>query len=906
MKRLRIGLLSAFSTLVLMILVLTVLVLAVPAQAQILMVNEGETVRVRGDVVVTVQGGLWNRPVTAPDGAVLSNGLFYNSSDSVFVRGDVINDDPDSMFVVQPPTGPEIEHGAVNLNGTDQAIAGTVPITFQTLRLQGPSGTKTLEIDSYADDTLHFGDRELDCAVFTFHVRNPISDAVKRFETGFASADPTGWLLRHVAAGSDFLFPVGDSVSTLRYRPASVTPTQSGTFAVRFANYNATTDGRDIDLHEPTICRVNPDFHHLVRGAQTADVDLYYDEAADPIHYLAANWDGSLWTDEGNAASPAQVPGFPGQTLDGRRVSAWAWVPAVQTVEAFALAHPQPTVTLGPLPPRLCTNDSAFALTITATPTDLEATVQYLIVARDGTVTPLPGNLLNPALFPGDLIYEVVVVYTYPVPGQPGEACEARDTAQLRIDQALTAGYEVLRGDLDFCQGQESVTLIARPSGAQYQWIVNGEDFSTEAEIVLFDSALVSLIVTNPTNACPDTLNETIRIRAFRSPTVVLTNTLPTEICANVAGFALEYTTGDTYGPDGIPSTDTTFTVIFPNGQRQPLPNGFFSPEDWPAGQTYGLEVRVTNFHEDGNECFRADTLTLELKAPPAVTATADGPTTFCDNDPVTLTASPLGSDYTYQWLRDGEPFSTAPRIQVNQSGSYELIVVDRNTGCRDTTDSPLTIVAVPVADFTVTVDPPAPYCEAASVTLTAVPEDPDAPAYAYEWFHLLPNGGEEPAGTGPELTVIQSGTYYVLVTVSGQPIDCPVRSLLHTIVFPEPLQPEVQVTGDLAGCQGEQVRLRIANFRPGYTFQWYRDGQPIEGGITLTVTEDGDYSVVFTEQTCSLRAESVVFPIRFGIVPQAAVTHTPEPAIVGTAVEFESLSVLDTSQTVVHYSTLR
>jgi gliding motility-associated-like protein len=182
--------------------------------------------------------------------------------------------------------------GSVEMNGLAQQIAGTQSTHFYDLLLTG-TGVKTLGIDAYADDLLALNDRELATNANTMYVTSTNTAAITR-TTGFVSSLTGGTLSRQTALASTYVFPVGSSVGTLRYRPVNITPTATAanTYTVRMVNNDATTDGYNRTNIDTTICEANANFYHMIDrsvGSSAADVAINFD-VSDGAWEGIANW----------------------------------------------------------------------------------------------------------------------------------------------------------------------------------------------------------------------------------------------------------------------------------------------------------------------------------------------------------------------------------------------------------------------------------------------------------------------------------------------------------------------------------------------------------------------------------------------------------------------------------------
>ena len=98
---------------------------------------------------------------------------------------------------------------------------------------------------------------------------------------------------------------------------------------------------------------------------------------------------------------------------------------------------------------------------------------------------------------------------------------------------------------------------------------------------------------------------------------------------------------------------------------------------------------------------------------PPVPIITADGPTTFCDGEDVTLTT---GTASTYLWS-DG---SSRAGMLIAESGIFTVIVTDLN-GCQSTSSAPVEVVVNPLPAVTIT-SGGEPMCSNDIRTLTGIP----------------------------------------------------------------------------------------------------------------------------------------------------------------------------------------
>ncbi|MFH1319866.1 MAG: gliding motility-associated C-terminal domain-containing protein [Bacteroidota bacterium] len=233
--------------------------------------------------------------------------------------------------------------GDVILEGADQLITGTAITTFYDLELTG-SGIKTQTLDSYVSDTLNLNDMELATDSFIMFITNTDTDAIIR-TSGFVSSLGNGCLSRATANNSIYLFPVGSSFGTTRYRPVEITPALSNlnTYTVRMANDDATNEGYGRSLLDTGICLANPYFFHKINrtaGTDIANITIFYDETDDGPWEGIANWKSSILQWEDIDADTA-ITGSPLNSI-----AKYTWDDF--TDDPYILTAPSPNIDLGP------------------------------------------------------------------------------------------------------------------------------------------------------------------------------------------------------------------------------------------------------------------------------------------------------------------------------------------------------------------------------------------------------------------------------------------------------------------------------------------------------------------------------------------------------------------------------
>jgi len=296
-----------------------------PAFGSGLIVNDGSLVHVEPGALVTIQGGLINRDNTLANIGRIDNwGL-------VTLTGDWTNNSSGAAFINSSP-------GTTELLGAAQTITGTTTTNFYNLTLSG-SGIKTLNINTIVQGTLALNDRELATQGNWMHVTNPDPASITRSGSlsstpvqGFVSSTGAGRLRRNTNSTSSYLFPVGSSQGSPRFRPVALSPTAgtANTYAVRFVNNDPSIDGYPIVLKDPNIGNVNPYWYQKINGLSgttNPDIKLYFDAVADNIiplpTTLMTQWAYNAPPVQWRAISGVAVVGAGSPVLSNITKSAW-------------------------------------------------------------------------------------------------------------------------------------------------------------------------------------------------------------------------------------------------------------------------------------------------------------------------------------------------------------------------------------------------------------------------------------------------------------------------------------------------------------------------------------------------------------------------------------------------------
>lgn len=259
-----------------------------------LLFNNGAVISSEKNAIIKVEGGTLNVGYIYHEGFVQIDDFYWNGNigtsqgSGVYeVAGDWINS---GVFIR------DTSH--VYLNGGTQLITGDTMTNYYNLTLQG-SGIKRQTINSSVYSILNLNALELATDQDTMFIVNTSPSAITHSSTfgseGFVSSLDTGTLVRYTNSTSAYLFPLGSSIGTARYRQLLLSPNTSSAniYSGSFVNDSASLKGYNTSLFDTSLCQVLPFYFHKVNrllGVSSADMDLFYLQSADGYWDAIGNW----------------------------------------------------------------------------------------------------------------------------------------------------------------------------------------------------------------------------------------------------------------------------------------------------------------------------------------------------------------------------------------------------------------------------------------------------------------------------------------------------------------------------------------------------------------------------------------------------------------------------------------
>ena len=251
------------------------------------------------------------------------------------------------------------------------------------------------------------------------------------------------------------------------------------------------------------------------------------------------------------------------------------------------------------------------------------------------------------------------------------------------------------------------------------------------------------------------------------------------------------------------------------------------------SGATNGETFTITT--TDVNNCPGTDMVTVTVNPIPLVTIT--GPTSLCNGQTGTLSATGTGTSFTWSTGDNTQD------ITITGPGTYDVTVSDGGT-CTAEDSFTVTGGSGPTVSIT-----GADFCEGSSTNLTA-DALPAGPAYTYDWSN---------SGSGSVITVTTGGTYTVTVTDPSN--GCTATSSITISTIPVPT---VSISGPSNICTGDTETL-TASGSAGVSYLWSTGATTSD----INITSGGTFDVTVTDASGNCTASASV-----------SVTEIPSPTV--------------------------
>jgi|GEM_PF-5425962 len=430
-------------------------------------------------------------------------------------------------------------------------------------------------------------------------------------------------------------------------------------------------------------------------------------------------------------------------------------------------------------------------------------------------------NCPNPIIHPLD-------THTYSVIITDHNACMASGQITIEVE---SAGELTIVGENELCEGGGELLLNVMPAYASYQWYRNGLPVYEATGPYLTVTQDGDYSVTAFTGSGCDILSETFSVHYLSAPDPEIIVNGPSEICVGVNEMIILSTTSSSNGVN-----HTGYTWYYDPGHIAVGNAMQYVP---PVTGTYTVEVMGA----DGCSGISDPVYVAVHPQMPAPAIYMLGENNLCAGEPVTIYIA--GNYETVYWYEAGDannplyPYITHV-IEITEAGTYYALATDLN-GCSAVSGT-ITItnnsmeIPVIIGDLNL--------CTGGQ-TLLQVSDVYGS--YLWYWNDLLLTGF-----TTPAISVIQPGTYYVVVTsMDGY---CEVATMPVQVSIGQPI--DISFVLPANACPGTDVMVDYNGLiNLGYNYQWNFDGGmmtsgSLQQGFMVNWITAGEHTVTLTVST--------------------------------------------------------
>ncbi len=568
------------------------------------------------------------------------NGSIDNSGTILLIGNLENNNNSNQLFINSSP-------GTVRFIGNNQNIGGTNSTKFYNLSIEG-TGIKTMTINSEVEGILNLNDRELATNQYVMQVSNSSVNAIS-FTTGFVSSLGNGYLSRTLNSTQSYIFPVGSSLGTPRYRPVELIPTNNNqqVMGVRMANTDATNESYDRNITDGTVGNINSLFFHKIErvsGNTANNVAIYYDATADGAFSGIAHWNDTPFAQWTSTVTATQTSGTP---LSSLTINNWN----DYTYSPFALYGCTPSTEPQSIQASATTICGNEVVTLTVVGGSLGTGAQWTWYEGQCGGTPIGTGTSIQVQPASTTTYFVNATGT----------CGTTQCVSLTILVGTIPSIEFTTNS-PVCQGQTILISVTAAGATQYSWSGPNNFSSLQPNITIPNATLsnagnYTVTVTNNVG-CTNTAIASVQV-----------NELPT-IAATYSGATCE---GNSISLQASPSGMLSYEWSGPNNFNSTQQNPVLSNVTESMSGTYTVAVS----HSCGTS---SATVQVVVYSNPEITFTIQHESCKNMKDGQIITTVQGTEPISYVWTNN----ITQPNLTSLGEGTYSLTVYDAN-GCSAT-----------------------------------------------------------------------------------------------------------------------------------------------------------------------------------------------------------------------------
>jgi len=440
------------------------------------------------------------------------------------------------------------------------------------------------------------------------------------------------------------------------------------------------------------------------------------------------------------------------------------------------------------------------------------------------------------------------------------EVVNLLNSCQSTAEVIITEDNEVVNASIS---GVEQLNCLvpslellgnADQDDVSYNWIIPGQNQSTQQNIEVEVAGEYILLVTDLSSGC--TATETVIIEAsFDAPEI---SVLGGEIDCKEASINLEANSNN---------NNLTYSWTGPDGFTSAIQN----PEVTESG-----EYTLTVIADNGCSSTAVATVIQDENTPNAEIASDFGNTINCNNAQLMLSGISSIDDVQYTWThQETGNINTGAELNISEAGTYTLLVVDPTNGCSEINSI---VISTDFTEPDLIANGNVINCYQNEVSLLASSSNQIA---SIEWAgpNYLSNELEAK-------NIVEPGMYTATITSAEN--GCTSTTIVEVVEDLE--EPIVVANTETITCILTDVPLSGIGSSEGaeFTYAWEQDGIVVSNDLNFSTDNIGTYTLNITNTNNGCSASSVI-TVEQNV--EAPIADAGEAATLTCGEDFETLN---------------